>query len=54
MPPVSRFGGDGSRGKKEQTVIDKLNAFFEKYFGLLSPKDAMREDGDAGKVTEAQ
>jgi len=32
MPPVSRFGG-GNRTKKKQTVIDKLKAFFEKYFG---------------------
>ncbi len=35
MPPVSRFGG-GSRDKKKQTVIEKLKAFFEKYFGLAS------------------
>lgn len=33
MPPVSRFGG-GGRAKKKQTVIDKLKAFFEKYFGI--------------------
>lgn len=33
LPPVSRFGG-GGRAKKKQTVIDKLKAFFEKYFGL--------------------
>ena len=33
MPPVSRFGG-GNRAKKKQTVIGKLKAFFEKYFGL--------------------
>lgn len=32
MPPVSRFGGSG-RTQKKQTVIDKLKAFFEKYFG---------------------
>lgn len=32
MPPVSRFGG--SRAKKKQTVIDKLKAFFDKYYGL--------------------
>ena len=34
MPPVSRFGG-GKRAEKKQTVIDKLKAFFEKYFGLI-------------------
>ena len=33
MPPVSRFGGSG-RAKKKQGVIEKLKAFFEKYFGL--------------------
>ena len=36
MPPVSRFGGGGSRDKKKQTVIEKLKAFFEKYFGLVN------------------
>ena len=38
MPPVSRFGGGGSRDKKKQTVIEKLKGFFEKYFGLISPE----------------
>lgn len=33
MPPISRFGG-GGRAKKKQGVIDKLKAFFEKYFGI--------------------
>lgn len=33
MPPVSRFGG-GNRAEKKQNIIDKLKAFFEKYFGL--------------------
>jgi type I restriction enzyme R subunit len=32
MPPVSRFGG--GRTKKKRSVIDKLKAFFEKYFGI--------------------
>ena len=35
MPPVSRFGGSG-RAAKKQTVIEKLKAFFEKYFGIGS------------------
>lgn len=34
MPPVSRFGGTGARTRKKQTVIEKLKAFFEKYFGI--------------------
>lgn len=32
LPPVSRFGG--GRAKKKQTVLEKLKAFFEKYYGL--------------------
>ena len=34
MPPVSRFGGGGTRAKKKQTVIDKLKRFFERFFGI--------------------
>ena len=35
MPPVSSFGGGGgARAKKKQTVIDKLKAFFERFFGI--------------------
>ncbi len=33
LPPISRFGG-GNRTEKKRTVIDKLKAFFEKYFGI--------------------
>ena len=35
MPPVSRFGGGGSRDKKKQTVIERLKVFFERYFGIV-------------------
>ena len=41
MPPVSRFGGR-NRAAKKQGIIDKLRAFYEKYFGLgiiMRPKD---------------
>lgn len=34
MPPVSRFGGSGARTKKKQSVIDKLEAFFERFYGI--------------------
>ena len=34
MPPTSRFGG-GNRANKKQGIIDKLMAFFEKYFGIV-------------------
>ena len=33
MPPMSRFGGSG-REKKKQTLIEKFEIFFEKYFGV--------------------
>lgn len=33
MPPTSRFGG-GNRAAKKQTIIDKLKAFFERFFGV--------------------
>ncbi len=42
MPPVSRFGGSG-RAEKKQTIIDKLRAFFEKYFGVGSSFSAEKE-----------
>ena len=34
LPPMSRFGG-GNRESVKKRVIDKLRAFFEKYFGLV-------------------
>jgi len=33
MPPMPRFGG-GNRAEKKQGIIEKLQKFFEKYFGL--------------------
>ena len=33
LPPMSRFGG-GNRAEKKQGVIDKLKAFFERFFGI--------------------
>jgi type I restriction enzyme R subunit len=34
LPPVSRFNKNNSHAVKKQTVLDKLAAFFERYFGL--------------------
>ena len=34
LPIVSRFGGS-NRQEKKKTVIEKLKAFFEKYFGVV-------------------
>ena len=33
MPPTSRFGG-GNRAAKKQTIIEKLKAFFERFFSI--------------------
>ena len=33
LPPMSRFGG-GNRQEKKKSVIEKIQSFFEQYFGL--------------------
>ena len=33
LPPMSRFGG-GNRQEKKKSVIEKIQAFFDRYFGL--------------------
>lgn len=33
LPPMSRFGG-GNRQEKKKSVIDKIQAFFDRYFGI--------------------
>lgn len=35
MPPVSRFSKGGGHAAKKETVISKLTAFFDRYFGLV-------------------
>ena len=35
LPPMGRFGG-GNKAAKKQTVIEKLKAFFERFFGIGS------------------
>ena len=34
LPPMSRFGGSDNRQEKKKTVVEKLQAFFERDFGL--------------------
>ena len=34
LPPMPLFGGGGKRNQKKKTVIEKLQAFFNKYFNL--------------------
>ncbi len=45
MPPVSRFGG-GSRAARKQTIIDKLKAFFERFFGISAASDLSKGPDD--------
>lgn len=52
LPPVSRFGG-GGRAKKKQNVIDKLNAFYEKYAGLGMELFEEEQSHDAGEERPA-
>lgn len=43
MPPVSRFGG-GNRADKKKTVIDRLKAYFEKFYGVGGVAKFTKED----------
>ncbi len=43
LPPISRFDAGNTREKKKQSIIEKLKAFFEKYFGLFNPTDTITE-----------
>jgi len=36
LPPVSRFSANGERSKKRQTVLEKLQSFFERFFDISS------------------
>ena len=35
MPSTSRFGGGGNRTKLKQTIVERLQSFFDKYFGII-------------------
>ena len=41
LPPVSRFAATGGHGEKKQSVIRKLTAFFERFFGLSTSGSAL-------------
>ena len=34
LPPVTRFSADGGHAAKKQNVLEKLNAFFNRFFGI--------------------
>ncbi len=36
LPPVSRFSPDGGHGEKKRRVLDRLGAFFERFYSLVS------------------
>ena len=36
LPPATRFASDGGHSENKQRVIEKLGAFFERFFGLSS------------------
>jgi type I restriction enzyme R subunit len=38
LPPVSRFTPTGDRTKKRETVIEKLTAYFKKFWDISDGK----------------
>ncbi len=39
LPPVSRFSPDGGHGEQKQRVLQRLGAFFDRFFGLGAMRD---------------
>lgn len=39
LPPASQFSASGNHGEKKQRVIQRLDAFFERFFGLSAGGD---------------
>ena len=35
MPKMRKFGGGGNYSERKQTIIDKIKAFFDRFFGLV-------------------
>ena len=50
MPPMSRFGG-GNRAAKKQTIIEKLKAFFERFFGIGSSSFVKETPYEGNRIT---
>ena len=44
LPPVSRFTPTGDRTKKRETVIEKLTAFFNRFWDIMSLKQNNNKD----------
>lgn len=47
MPPVSRFAKNNQREEKKQGLIARLQAFFEKYFGIGSNRSFVKKAAPA-------
>lgn len=47
LPPVSRFGG-GNRAEIKKGVIDRLMAYFERFYGMTNAKFNKEESNDVG------
>ena len=45
MPPVSRFGG-GNRANKKKNVIDRLKAYFDKFYGIGGAAKFTKDDSE--------
>jgi len=45
LPPVSRFGG-GNRAEMKKGVIDRLMAYFERFYGMTNAKFNKEESND--------
>lgn len=43
LPPTSRFAKTDGHSEKKQRVIDKLSAFFDRFFGLLAYREVEDE-----------
>ncbi|MDD2960435.1 MAG: type I restriction endonuclease subunit R [Lachnospiraceae bacterium] len=55
LPPMRRFGGGGgNRAEKKQTVIERLKAFFERFFGISGEFIAEPETNDAIDAVEEE
>lgn len=48
LPPMPIFGGGGaaSREKKKQTVLEKLTAFFNKYYSIIGEWSKMAKPSE--------
>ena len=51
LPPVSRFTKTGDRSKKRASVLEKLTAFFERFWNISSPV-SVEDRSKSGNIIE--